>query len=57
MILKNVKAVITGAGSGMGKATAELFSDEGAITIVIEYYKRSRQLCIKSSCCLCWRCI
>ena len=34
--LRGSVVLITGAGSGMGKATAELFSDEGAITIVTD---------------------
>ena len=34
--IKGKIALITGAASGMGKATAELFSDEGAVVIVTD---------------------
>ena len=33
--------LITGAASGMGRATAELFSDEGAVVIVTDLYKET----------------
>src|SRR5439155_12441735 len=37
MRLKNKIALITGAGSGIGRATAELFAKEGASVIVADY--------------------
>lgn len=36
MRLKDKIAIITGAGAGMGRATAVLFSEEGAKTVVID---------------------
>jgi 3-oxoacyl-[acyl-carrier protein] reductase len=30
------RVVITGAGSGMGRATAHLFADEGALVLVVD---------------------
>jgi|TARA_B100000767_G_C19730473_1_gene521445 3-oxoacyl-[acyl-carrier protein] reductase len=38
--IKNSVVLITGAASGMGKATAELFADEGAITIATDINKK-----------------
>ena len=38
--IKNSVVLITGAASGMGKATAELFADEGAITIAADINKK-----------------
>tara|TARA_Y100001970_G_C14083030_1_gene775777 strand:+ start:343 stop:1107 length:765 start_codon:yes stop_codon:yes gene_type:complete len=39
MKLKNKKAIITGGASGMGKATAELFSREGASIAILDINK------------------
>ena len=39
--IKGHVVLITGAASGMGKATAQLFSDEGAITIVTDLDKKA----------------
>lgn len=36
MRIKDKVAIITGAGSGIGRATAELFSNEGAIVVVAD---------------------
>ncbi len=39
--IKNKVAVITGAGSGIGKATAELFAKEGGIVISVDFNKEA----------------
>ena len=39
MKLENKKAIITGGASGMGKATAELFSREGASIAILDINK------------------
>ena len=36
MILKNVKAVITGAGSGLGEGTARYLKEKGAELLLID---------------------
>ncbi|MGY9059851.1 MAG: SDR family NAD(P)-dependent oxidoreductase, partial [Candidatus Puniceispirillales bacterium] len=36
MILKNVKAVITGAGSGLGEGTARYLKERGAELLLID---------------------
>ena len=38
MLLKNTVAVVTGGGSGIGRATAELFAREGSTVIVADLY-------------------
>ena len=35
--LKGTKVLVTGAGTGMGRATAELFAQEGAVVAVTDY--------------------
>jgi len=37
--LKDKVAVITGANSGIGAATAELFAKEGASVVIVDLYK------------------
>ena len=39
--IKGKIVLVTGAASGMGRATAELFSDEGAVVIVSDLYQYS----------------
>ena len=39
--VKESVVLITGAGSGMGKATAQLFADQGAITIATDINKKN----------------
>ena len=34
--VKGARVVVTGAGSGMGRATAHLFADEGALVVVVD---------------------
>lgn len=41
--VKDRVVLITGAGSGMGRATAHLFSDEGAKVILTDLNKESIQ--------------
>jgi NAD(P)-dependent dehydrogenase (short-subunit alcohol dehydrogenase family) len=48
MRLENKVALITGAGSGIGRATAELFAKEGAKVVVADYNAESGQLTVRS---------
>lgn len=43
MLLEDKVAIITGAGSGFGRATAELFAKEGAKIVVVDYNEESAQ--------------
>jgi NAD(P)-dependent dehydrogenase (short-subunit alcohol dehydrogenase family) len=43
MRLQSKVAVITGAGSGMGRATAVLFAEEGAKPVVVDVDEKSGQ--------------
>jgi NAD(P)-dependent dehydrogenase (short-subunit alcohol dehydrogenase family) len=43
MRLENKVALITGAGSGIGRATAELFAKEGARVVVADYNAETAQ--------------
>lgn len=43
MLLENKVAIITGAGSGFGQATAELFAKEGAKIIAVDYNEETAQ--------------
>jgi len=40
-VLKNKVAIITGAGSGIGRATAEFFAREGAKVVAADWNKSS----------------
>jgi NAD(P)-dependent dehydrogenase (short-subunit alcohol dehydrogenase family) len=48
MRLKDKVALITGAGSGIGRATAELFAKEGAKVLVADYNGETGQQTVKS---------
>lgn len=41
MMLSNKVAIITGAGSGFGRATATLFAENGASVVVVDYNEQS----------------
>jgi NAD(P)-dependent dehydrogenase (short-subunit alcohol dehydrogenase family) len=48
MQLENKVALITGAGSGIGRATAELFAKEGAKVVVADYNAETAQTTVRS---------
>lgn len=48
MRLANKVALVTGAGSGIGSATAELFAQEGASVVVADYNTESGQATVSS---------
>jgi NAD(P)-dependent dehydrogenase (short-subunit alcohol dehydrogenase family) len=48
MRLENKVALITGAGSGIGRATAELFAKEGAKVVVADYNAETGQAAVSS---------
>lgn len=43
MLLENKVAIITGAGSGFGRATAELYAKEGAKVVAVDYNEETAQ--------------
>src|SRR5690625_4558054 len=43
MKLKEKVAIVTGAGSGFGRATSELFAKEGAKVVVVDYNETTAQ--------------
>ena len=43
MLLEGKVAIITGAGSGFGRATSELFAKEGAKVVVVDYNENTAQ--------------
>lgn len=43
MLLENKVAIITGAASGFGRATAELYAKEGAKVVVVDYNEETAQ--------------
>lgn len=48
MLLKDKVAIITGAGSGFGRATAELYAKEGAKVVVVDYNEDTAQQTVKA---------
>ena len=47
MKLEGKVALVTGAGLGMGRATAKLFSDEGAKVIINDVSKENLEETVK----------
>lgn len=47
MRLKNKTAIITGAGSGIGRATALIFSQEGARVVVADFQEKGGQATVE----------
>lgn len=43
MLLENKVAIVTGAGSGFGRATAKLFATEGAKIVAVDYNEETAQ--------------
>lgn len=43
MLLKDKVAIITGGGSGFGRATAELYANQGAKVVVVDYNEETAQ--------------
>jgi len=50
MKLKGRVAMITAAGSGMGRATAELFATEGAHVIVVDLDRDAARADVRRDC-------
>lgn len=48
MLLENKVAIITGAGSGFGRATAELFAKEGAKVSIVDYNEEAAKETVDS---------
>ena len=48
--VKGKIVLITGAASGMGRATADLFSDEGAVVVVTDLEKESINSVVSKIC-------